>query len=101
MASEGESGEKTEEGSEKKTRQALFEKVSNDKIVTALSGKDADFCANVLSSLTARARRLVENELASAGDASPRDIAAARRFITDTLLGMAERGEVELRDVDA
>lgn len=83
-----------------KTRQALFEKVPSDKIVVALSGKDAEFRANVLSSLTARARRLVENELNNAGDAAPRDVAAARRSIADTLLAMAERGEVELRDGD-
>ena len=84
-----------------KTRQALFEKVSSDKIVVALAGKDADFRANVLSSLTARARRLVENELNNANDAPARDVAAARRLIADTLLAMAERGEVELRDGDA
>ena len=83
-----------------KTRQALFEKVASDKIVVALSGKDADFRANVLSSLTARARRLVENELNSKGDSPPREVVAARRLIADTLLGMAERGEVELRDSD-
>ena len=83
-----------------RTRQALFEKVASDKIVTALSGKDNDFRANVLSSLTARARRLVENELSSAGDAPAREVAAARRYITDTLLAMADRGDVELRDAD-
>ena len=84
-----------------KTRQALFEKVASDKIVVALSGKEADFVANVLSSLTARARRLVENELAGAGAAPAREVAAARRLITDTLLAMADRGEVELREADA
>jgi flagellar motor switch protein FliG len=86
-------------GLPQKSRQALFEKVASDKIVVALSGKDPEFIANVLSSLTARARRLVENELAGAGAAPARDIAAARRLITDTLLAMAERGEVELREV--
>lgn len=81
-----------------KTRQALFEKVSTDRIVVALSGTDADFRTNILSSLTARARRLVENELNSAGDGNPKEIASARRAIADTLLAMAARGEVELRD---
>jgi flagellar motor switch protein FliG len=80
-----------------KTRQALFEKVPSDRIVIALSSADAAFRTNVLSSLTARARRLVENELNSAGDVPARDVTAARRMITDTLLAMAERGEVELR----
>ena len=79
------------------TRQALFEKVPSDRIVLALATSDADFRANMLSSLTARARRLVENELNSVGTPPARDVAAARRFIADMLLGMAERGEVELR----
>ena len=80
-----------------KTRQALFEKVPSDRIVVALSSADAAFRANVLSSLTARARRLVENELAGAGELPPKEVAAARRAIVDTLLAMADRGEVALR----
>lgn len=87
-------------GLPQKTRQALFEKVPSDRIVVALAGTDPAFCANVLSSLTARARRLVENELAGAAASPARDIAAARRLIVDTLLAMAERGEVELRSDD-
>ncbi len=81
-----------------KTRQALFESVPSERIVLALSDTDADFRANILSALTARARRLVENELASAGGAPAKDVAAAKRGIVDTLLSMAERGEVELRE---
>ena len=80
-----------------KTKQALFEKVSSDRIVVALSSADAAFRANVLSSLTARARRLVENELAGAGELPAKEVATARRAIVDTLLDMADRGEVELR----
>ncbi len=84
-----------------KTRQALFEKVSSERIVTALSSADAEFRANVLSSLTARARRLVESELAGAGSLPPKEVAAARRAIVDTLLAMADRGEVALRAEEA
>ncbi len=80
-----------------KTRQALFEKVASDEIVKALTGTDTTFRVNVLSSLTARARRLVENEMISAGATPARDVAAARRLIVDMLLAMAERGEIELR----
>jgi flagellar motor switch protein FliG len=83
-----------------KTRQVLFEKVPSEKIVLALIGTDEDFCANVLSSLTARARRLVENEMSSAGAAPPKEIAAARRTIVSMLLEMAERGEVELHGAE-
>ena len=81
-----------------KTRQALFESVPSERIVLALSDTDADFRANILSALTARARRLVENELANAGGAPAKDVAAAKRGIVDTLLSMAERGDVELRE---
>ncbi|WP_158808092.1 flagellar motor switch protein FliG [Beijerinckia sp. L45] len=83
-----------------KTRQVLFEKVPSERIVLALIGTDEEFCANVLSSLTARARRLVENEMSNAGSAAQKDIAAARRAIVGMLLEMAEAGEVELRADD-
>ena len=83
-----------------KTRQVLFEKVPSERIVLALIGMDDDFCANVLSSLTARARRLVENEMAGAGEAPQKEILASRRIIVDLLLGMAERGEIKLHDAD-
>jgi flagellar motor switch protein FliG len=79
-----------------KTRQVLFEKVPSERIVLALIGTEEEFCSNVLSSLTARARRLVENEMSSSGDAPPKEIAGARRAIVAMLLEMAERGEVEL-----
>ena len=81
-----------------RTRQALFESVPSERIVLALSDTDAEFRANILSSLTARARRLVENELAGAAGAPAKDVAAAKRAIVDTLLAMAERGDVELRE---
>jgi flagellar motor switch protein FliG len=83
-----------------KTRQVLFERVPSERVVLALIGTTEDFCANVLSSLTARARRLVENEMASAGAAPPKEVQAARRGIVDMLLEMAERGEVELHSRD-
>ncbi len=82
------------------TRQALFEKVASDRIVMALSTASEEFRANILSALTARARRLVENELAGAGTPPAKEVAAARRTIVDTLLDMAGRGEVELRGGD-
>ena len=79
-----------------KTRQVLFEKVPSERIVLALIGTSEEFCSNVLSSLTARARRLVENEMSSAGNAPQKEITASRRLIVATLLEMAEKGEVEL-----
>ena len=83
-----------------KSRQVLFEKVPSERIVLALIGTTEDFCANVLSSLTARARRLVENEMSNAGGSAQKDVLAARRGIVDVLLEMAERGEVQLHADD-
>ena len=81
-----------------KTRQVLFEAVPSERMVLALVDATIEFRDNVLSALTARARRLVENELSSATGVASKDIAAAKRAIVDLLLAMADRGDVELRD---
>ncbi len=78
-----------------KARSVLFDKVPSEQIVLALRGTDAAFRDAVLSTLGARARRLVENELNS-GSAPPKDIAAARKAISATVLDLIERGEIEL-----
>ena len=50
----------------------------------------------MLSSLTSRARRLVESELDDGAAVSPRDVAKARRMIADLVLEMAQRNEIEI-----
>lgn len=82
-----------------KARSVLFDKVPSEQIVLALRGTEAAFRDAVLSTLGARARRLVENELNSGG-APQKDIAAARKAISTTVLDLIERGEIEL-DADA
>lgn len=79
-----------------KGRLILFEKVSPEKLILALNGADAELRELVLSSLTARARRMVEGELANGQEAPPRDVEKARRAIAETALELAERGEIEL-----
>ena len=78
-----------------KARSVIFDKVSSEQIVLALRGTDAAFRDSVLSTLGARARRLVENELNS-GSASQKDIAAARKAISSLVLDLIGRGEIEL-----
>ena len=53
----------------------------------------------MLSTLGARARRLVENELNS-GSATPKDIAAARKAISTLVLELVGKGEIELETED-
>ncbi len=79
-----------------KTRTIVFDRIPADRVVLALKGADSAFRELILSSMGARARRMVENELATGGPAQQRDVLKARRAIADTVLEMAERNEIEI-----
>jgi flagellar motor switch protein FliG len=83
-----------------RARALLFDKISTEAVVTALRGTDPDFREPVLSAMASRSRRLVESELASPGSSTAAEIAKARKLITDTVLKMAQRGEVELPETE-
>jgi flagellar motor switch protein FliG len=84
-----------------RARALLFDRASIDIVVMALRGTEAEFRDTVLSSMPSRGRRLVEGELASGGNAPPRDITRARKAIAEIVLGMASRNEIELGDPPA
>jgi flagellar motor switch protein FliG len=77
-------------------RMAIFDQVPTDRLVLALKGTEAQFREHILSSLAARARRIVQQDLEGGEPALQRDVVDARRAITDIALEMASRGEVEL-----
>ncbi|GGB53763.1 flagellar motor switch protein FliG [Roseibium aquae] len=79
-----------------RTRMAIFDQVPTDRIVLALKGTEQTFREVILSSLTSRARRIAEHELASGEPAAQRDVMEARSTITNLALEMAGRGEIEL-----
>jgi flagellar motor switch protein FliG len=79
-----------------KSRLALFDQIPTERVVLALKGTDAGFRNAILSTLSSRARRIVESELANGGPAPHREVVKARRMIADLALEMAERGELEL-----
>jgi flagellar motor switch protein FliG len=79
-----------------KARATVFDKIPTERVVLALRGSQAEFRDAVLSSLTSRARRLVESELDDGSVVSPRDVAKARRAIADLVLDMAQRSEIEI-----
>jgi len=79
-----------------KARTAVFDKAPADRVVLALKGTDASFREMILSSMGARARRMVEAELNGGGPAQQRDVLKARRAIADMVLEMAERNEIEI-----
>lgn len=82
-------------------RTLLLDKVPTDRLVIALTGADPTFQDTALSSLTARARRMVEAELKGGQNPSPRDVRSAQRGISDLALAMAGRGEIDLNPPEA
>lgn len=77
-----------------KDRTTLFDQVPPDRVVLALKGTNDEFRKVVLSALSSRVRRMIEHELNSKEPSAHRDIAEARRSITDLALEMAGRGEI-------
>lgn len=82
-----------------RSRVQLFNDVSGDIITMALRGSSMELRESVLASLGARQRRMIESDL-SAGDAgiNPRDIAIARRSITQEAIRLAASGQIELKE---
>jgi len=83
-----------------RARALLFDKISTEVIVLALRGTDVEFREPVLSAMASRSRRLVEGELASPGSTPPGETSKARKQITDLILKMAQRGEIELPEAE-
>ncbi|HTO32763.1 MAG TPA: flagellar motor switch protein FliG [Pararhizobium sp.] len=85
-----------------RSRVQLFNDVSGDIITMALRGSGMDLREAVLASIGARLRRMIESDLAS-GDAgiNPRDIAIARRSITQEAIRLAASGQIELKEKTA
>jgi flagellar motor switch protein FliG len=79
-----------------KARSVLFDQVPTERVVLALKGTEPEFRELVLSSLAARAKRMVEAELTNGDPAPQRDVMKARRAIADLVLEMAEKGQIEL-----
>lgn len=79
-----------------KARSVLFDQVPTERVVLALKGTEPEFRDLVLSSLAARAKRMVEAELTNGDPAPQRDVMKARRAIADLVLEMAEKGQIEL-----
>lgn len=77
-------------------RLAIFDKLQTEQVIAALRGMPPGLKESVLSSLGARARRMVEAELASDNGQKTKEGDAARRAIATLVLDMAGKGEIEL-----
>jgi flagellar motor switch protein FliG len=81
-------------------RLALFDKLQTDQVVLALKGMDSAIKEVALSSLGARARRMVEAELTNDKGMRTKEGEAARGAIVAQVLEMVKRGEIELPSSD-
>lgn len=77
-------------------RAKLIDQVPQDRVILALKGADASTINTILSSTGARARRMIEQEIATGAPVPPKDVAKARRAIADLALDLAQRGEIDI-----
>lgn len=80
-----------------RARTSLLDKVPSDRVVMALRGTATEFRELILSSLSSRVRKMIEQELNSGQPVPQREVTEARRVVTDMALDMASRGEIEIR----
>lgn len=78
------------------TLTALFSSIPAENIIAALAGADRATTAAVLDSLSPRSRRMIEMELENSSKVPPESIKVAQNFIVDTVLNLAQDGEIEL-----
>jgi flagellar motor switch protein FliG len=79
----------------------VFETVPAERTILALSGAPPELGELILSSLGARNRRMIEQELTGGANPPAKEIHKARRAIADLVLQMAERGQIDLHPEDA
>ncbi len=77
-------------------RAKLFDGVPTETTILALNGTAGDLREVVLSVISPRSRRMIEQEIASAADVPPKEIARARRAVAEFALQLAERGEINV-----
>lgn len=77
-------------------RLTLFDKLQTEQVISALRGMPPDVKEVALSSLGARARRMVEAELTNDNGQRTKDGDIARRDIANLVLALAKTGEIEI-----
>lgn len=74
----------------------LFDGVPADRTIAALFGAEPRMMELILEATPGRARRMIEQELATGKKPSPKEIQKARRAIADAAMEMIEKGIIEV-----
>ena len=77
-------------------RIALFDGLATERVILALKGASPEIVEAALSSLGARARRMVEAELSNDVPAPRAEVQAARRIIVQAALRLSAAGAISL-----
>lgn len=78
----------------------LFDGVPTDRTIMALSGAEPRMIEMILEATPTRARRMIEQELATGKKANSREIQKARRAIADAAMEMIEKGIIEIGNAE-
>ena len=81
-----------------KSRVVLFNDLSSEVITMALKGASDALKEVVLSAIGARQRRMIEAELGGETPGGARDVAVARRSVTQEAIRLAATGAITLRE---
>ncbi|HRN88793.1 FliG C-terminal domain-containing protein [Hyphomicrobium sp.] len=74
----------------------LFDGVPTDRTIMALYGAEPRMIELILEATPGRARRMIEQEVATGKKPSAKEIQKARRAIADTAMEMIEKGIIEI-----
>ncbi len=74
----------------------LFDGIPTDRTIMALFGAEPRMLNLILESTPGRARRMIEQEVATGKKPSAKEIQKARRAIADTAMEMIEKGIIEI-----
>jgi flagellar motor switch protein FliG len=80
-----------------RSRVALLNDIAGDIITMALKGSPMPLREAVLGCLSPRQRRMVEADLGAGAAINPREVALARRAISQEAIRLANAGQIELK----
>ncbi|TDK35120.1 flagellar motor switch protein FliG [Rhizobium deserti] len=81
-----------------RSRVVLLNDISGDILTMALKGSSPAMRECVLSCISPRQRRMVESDLAAGGPINPREVAIARRAVSQEAIRLGNSGQIELKE---
>ena len=67
-------------------------------LIDTLRGSSMELRESILSSIGARQRRMIDSDLAAGDQGNPREVAIARRSITQEAIRLAAAGQIQLKE---